>query len=220
MKTIFWQCEYCGEAFTPKKTNYCSNRCRLALKAKPIPAVIDLEGEIWKSVVGYEGYYEVSNLGRVKRNAKKIYSEERICWVHKKERIVDQTIRTYKFVHLIVHGRKTKLIRTHRLVALAFIPNPENKPEVNHIDGNKLNNNLENLEWVTRSENAIHAYSNGLIPKGENSHKTKITNEQALDIFKRAHIGEKHRTIANDYNISKSVVTDIKRQKSWKHITK
>ena len=108
-----------------------------------------LPNELWKDVVGYEGLYKVSNLGRVK----KIFEDYEI--------VLKPFIHPYYTVTLSKHD-KTRNIYVHRLVAEAFIPNPENKPEVNHIDGNKLNPNVENLEWVTKSENIKHAFRTGL----------------------------------------------------------
>ena len=91
--------------------------------------------EEWRAVVGYEGKYEVSNLGQVR--SRKLHTDL----------VLKQYPGTYKSIYLHKQGRHYKLI--HRLVAEAFIPNPDNKPQVNHIDGNKLNNNVSNLEWVT-----------------------------------------------------------------------
>lgn len=105
--------------------------------------------EIWKSVNGFEGLYMVSNLGRIKslpRNG-----------TRKNGSILKPAIRgNYLFVRL-TGNRLDKKCSVHRLVAEAFIPNPSNKPLVNHKDGNKLNNNANNLEWCTQSENMIHA---------------------------------------------------------------
>lgn len=105
--------------------------------------------EIWKDVVGYEGRYKVSDLGRVfscKRNA--------ILMLFKNKR-------GYMIVNLYA-AQSIKPVRVHRLVALAFIPNPENKPEVNHRNGIKDDNRLENLEWATPEENVAHAFRSGL----------------------------------------------------------
>ena len=110
------------------------------------------EGEVWKDVVGYEGIYKVSNKGNV-------YSVERISSQGKKcgGRIL-KPVRNrngYFKVDLSINGvRKGKYI--HRLVTKAFIPNPENHPEVNHIDEDKANNNVENLEWCTSRYNTNH----------------------------------------------------------------
>lgn len=108
------------------------------------------ETEVWKDVKGYEGFYQVSNLGRVKslpRNG--TVKRERILTPHR--------VGGYLHAELNMRGvHKGKKI--HRLVAEAFIPNPDNKREVNHIDGNKHNNTVENLEWVTSSENQLHAF--------------------------------------------------------------
>lgn len=108
-------------------------------------------GEIWKDVVGYEGYYQVSNLGRVKRCRSVVKS----CLKHLngtkivKERICGQyLINKYSSVHLCKNGIG-KYWRVHRLVAMAFISNLDNLPQINHKDENKLNNRVDNLEWCT-----------------------------------------------------------------------
>lgn len=138
--------------------------------------------EMWKDIEGYEGFYQVSNLGNVRsldRYVKNRMSNKNI----KRGKILKSCINKHGYlaVHLIKETKgQTKTV--HRLVANAFIPNPENKPEVNHIDGNKQNNILENLEWVTSSENTLHAIKTGLIKKlnGRNHYKTPV-NQYSLD---------------------------------------
>ena len=103
--------------------------------------------EKWRDVVGYEGLYEVSSLGRIKRNG-------RIKKPH-----VDHG--GYLTVWLSKHSVQ-KCLKVHRIVAIAFIPNPKNKATVNHINGVKTDNRVENLEWATHSENIIHANKLGL----------------------------------------------------------
>ena len=105
--------------------------------------------EIWRNVRGYEEKYQVSNLGRIKNT----YIDRIIS--------IGFTYKGYSICYLFKE-RKPKEVKIHRLVAEAFIPNPENKPQVNHIDGNKDNNCVDNLEWVTDKENKRHAINNGL----------------------------------------------------------
>lgn len=116
------------------------------------------EQEIWKDVVGWEGLYQVSNLGRI-RTLPKIHNS-----IHPyiaKEKILKffPNKDGYWLVDLVKDRKKTRF-QVHRLVALAFIPNPQNKPEVNHINEIKTDNRIENLEWATRTENNNHGTRN------------------------------------------------------------
>jgi hypothetical protein len=112
---------------------------------------MNTQTEQWKAVAECNGEYQVSNLGRVK------------SLKHGKERILKprRTSTGYLQTELFIKGNR-KIWALHRLVALAFIDNPENKPQVNHIDGNKLNNHIDNLEWATAKENMQHAWDTGL----------------------------------------------------------
>ncbi|RDU21928.1 NUMOD4 domain-containing protein [Anaerosacchariphilus polymeriproducens] len=115
--------------------------------------------EIWKDIEGYKGSYQVSNIGRIKSLKRVIMrsdgKEQTI-----KERILKPLVHTngYLLVALYDNGKQKNML-IHRLVALTFIDNQENKQEVNHKDGNKTNNHINNLEWNTSSENKQHAYS-------------------------------------------------------------
>lgn len=108
--------------------------------------------EIWKPVAECNGEYYVSSWGRVK------------SLKFGKERILKPVLqsRGYPTIFISQKDKKCKQVRVHTLVALAFIQNPANKPQVNHIDGNKLNNHIDNLEWVTIKENIQHAWDTGL----------------------------------------------------------
>lgn len=138
--------------------------------------------EIWKDISGYEGLYQVSNLGRVRsfdRYVRNGTSNRNI----KRGKILKPCVTRDGYLQLnLIKDKKKKVSTIHRLVAKAFIENPENKPCVNHIDGNKQNNNVTNLEWVTYSENTIHAMKIGLKtdPKGRNHYKRAV-NQYTLD---------------------------------------
>lgn len=120
--------------------------------------------EEWKDVVGYEGSYEVSNYGRVRTHKHKTTYTSRHGIRHWKQRILKEKSKTNRDVRISLwKNGKRKDYLAHRLVAEAFIPNPENKPTVNHIDGNPKNNYVQNLEWATYGENNNHAFDNRLI---------------------------------------------------------
>ena len=108
--------------------------------------------EQWKPVVGYEGLYEVSSYGRILRCAKITFRNNKPMNLRKKFLTPVKNEKGYLQVTLVKDSKRTT-IKVHRLVALAFIENPENKPEVNHINENKEDNRAINLEWVTRTEN-------------------------------------------------------------------
>lgn len=117
--------------------------------------------EIWKDIKGYEGLYQVSNLGRVKSLERYKENHNKLQKVEKKIKI--PSLDNIGYLKTILYREnKQKNLRIHRAVAQAFIPNPNNYSQVNHKDGNKLNNNVNNLEWITSTGNIKHAWDNGL----------------------------------------------------------
>lgn len=116
-----------------------------------------VENEIWKDVIGFEGLYMVSNLGRIKSLPKEINGGNFLYF--SKEKIKKQTINKYGYSRItLTKNNKGKRFLLHRLIAESFIPNFLNKKVVNHIDNNPKNNSLSNLEWVSTRENCCHRY--------------------------------------------------------------
>jgi hypothetical protein len=132
-----------------------------------------MQKEIWKEIPLFEGYYEASNLGQIRRmkNAT-IYKDGRIA--NFSQTILKPSIckKGYAKVYLSKNSKKYS-IRVHQLIARTFIANPENKATVNHIDLNKLNNTVENLEWATNLENMRHAFKSGCFKKRDERNSTK-----------------------------------------------
>lgn len=165
--------------------------------------------EIWKKSKIVTNY-EVSSLGRI-RNLKS-------------KRVLKQCLNTYYQVSITIES-KTKNFKIHRLVADAFLLNPSKKPCVNHKDGNKLNNNVDNLEWCTHRENIIHAIENGLF-KFSNSrfnyhlggHNAKLNDTQVKEIRSKLENKIKQRDIAKYYNVSENVISTIKHNTRYKNV--
>lgn len=107
-----------------------------------------------------------------------------------------------------------KMYFVHRLVAQTYIPNPDNKSQVNHKDGNKLNNNVSNLEWVSNSENKKHAIDHGLIPKGEECSWAKLSREDVMYIRNRTN--ESISELAQKFNVSRNTIQDVIHYRCWK----
>ncbi len=166
--------------------------------------------EEWKDVAGYEDYFKISNLGNVfsKRTNKILKS----C-IHRNGYVIMSTM---------IGGRQGKAIcfKVHRLVAEAFLLNPENKLYVNHKDGNKQNNCVDNLEWVTAKENSLHSYETGLSKarRGEDNSAAKLSNKDAEIILKRYVPYCKingGRALAREFGVSKTIISKIVRKESY-----
>lgn len=171
--------------------------------------------EIWKDCIGWEGLYMVSNLGNVKALAKTVkYSDGRVY--NYKEKLLKKSLSSgYPTVHFysLNGGRVTWLV--HRLVAVNFIPNPNQKITVNHIDGVKTNNKVSNLEWATYQENNSHAINTGLhkgTPSKLESKLSKVNKEGVIDILKnyRKRVSGSDATFfSNKYGVTKTCIYNI-----------
>ena len=150
--------------------------------------------EIWKPVVGYEGLAIVSNKGRVQSVTHTVTQGAKLGSISKHtypgKMLTSVTINN-GYQHVTIFG---KSVAVHRLVAEAFIPNPEHKPYVNHLDGNKKNNDVHNLEWCTAKENVAHAYSTGLIKE-----KTEAKIDAARKSIRRA--AESNKVKVSQYSM-------------------
>ena len=154
--------------------------------------------EIWSD---YDDYYKVSTIGNV-------YSIKR-------NRLLNQNLNYCGY--LIVSHYKTKKL-VHRLVAEMFIPNPLNLPEINHIDGNKQNNVINNLEWCTHIENINHSMKTGLCNNNGKSWRLKL-NETQIKEIRQLNGKLFHKEIAEKYGVSTVQITRILNNQSWKHVS-
>ncbi|MDO7847674.1 NUMOD4 domain-containing protein [Hymenobacter sp. M29] len=171
--------------------------------------IVDTVEEVWKPVIGWEDRAVVSNKGNVRSltNGK----------------LMTQTTKSnnpYPFIQMTRNYKSTP-VRVHRMVAEAFVPNPDNKPCVNHINHNKLYNWADNLEWVTYKENSQKMVANRHgchVPVGEASSSSKLTELQVWDILLASRAGHKVKDLALKYQVHPVTIQEIKRGTAWSHI--
>ncbi|WP_434577546.1 NUMOD4 motif-containing HNH endonuclease [Pseudomonas sp. Z1-6] len=175
--------------------------------------------EVWKDVLGLEGAYQVSNIGRVR-------SLDRMCvgptgrTRRRQGALMKQTLdKGYFLVSLFSPEGKT-LRRVHRLVAEAFHGAPPEDAVVNHLDGDKTNNNASNLEWTTVQGNTAHSYETGLQVgrKGAAHHNTRISEESVRAIVQRLVAGDYQSVIASDFGVGQAQISLINLGKRWDHL--
>lgn len=185
-----------------------------------------MQEEIWKDIAGWEGYYQISNLGKVKsleRKQRFVSIAGKECFYKKREMMKKTVVNLGNGYRMVSFSRDSKAFTKyiHRLVAEAFIPNPDNLPWINHKDGDKLNNSIDNLEWCTPAHNIAHAISTGLQTqaRGERASKSKLDSLQVLVI--KSILASKEATmvdIAKYFNVTHQSICAIKDGKSWVHI--
>lgn len=180
-----------------------------------------IHDEIWKDIPGYEGLYQVSNFGRVKGLSRIIPVGNQMRRVSEKLKKLNAPHDSYCTVNLCnsEHIERQELV--HRLVAAAFIPNDDaTKTQINHIDGNKQNNNVENLEWVTPRENTVHAHTSGLAnSRGKFNPSAKLPEEVALDIKNMRRDGYNFKYVYKQYKqYNYFTVYDCFHGNTWKYL--
>lgn len=179
--------------------------------------------EIWKDIPDWEGMYQISSIGNIRSLNRPVKARGDKISI-KKGKILKPLFDKDGYLHIgLYKEQKGYFRRLHRLVALAFIPNPENKPLVNHLNGIKDDNRVENLEWCTQQRNMQHAHKTGLKVNthmfGEGCNFSKLNDEQILYI--RASYDKKtnsYKKLAEQFNVSASQISNIIRRNNWKHI--
>lgn len=183
----------------------CTKAYTALMKFYPL-TIDNLDGEEWRDISGYEGLYQISSFGRVKSTNRR------------KTHILKPVLASNGYLHFCLSkGGVHNPSYVARLVAKAFIPNPDNKPQVNHIDGHPLNNFVGNLEWATQSENQRHAYATGLqvAPQGEKRLNAKLTNADVE--YVRANPDNLTRVqLAKKFNVSKTIIRNVMLGETYK----
>jgi hypothetical protein len=166
--------------------------------------------EVWKDIQGYEGLYQVSDFGRVrsfKRSSGHVVLKQ-------------NNTRGYMQVVLSNSDRVRQTYSVHRLVATAFIPNPDKLPVINHVDRNRGNNRVSNLEWTTASLNVLHTYKVYHAVRGDEHYISKLSESDAQNVYELAWSGTLTQSkIATLFNVSRSTVETIKHGHAWNHVT-
>lgn len=181
-----------------------------------------LKEELWLPVIGFVGVYEVSNLGRVKSLSRVVTRGDSV--MHLKETLLKPGLSGYRggqyWMVVLRHEGTVRTARVHRLVCESFLAQPKGYVYVNHKDGDKLNNHINNLEWCTSSQNQAHAYRTGLRAKniGVRNGRSKLSEETVRQIKHLLSKGVTQASIARQLGVSKIRVNSIKSGRTWGHI--
>lgn len=195
-----------------------ANTSSIVMSLSSIGAQIQAELEIWRPVLGFESLYEVSQLGRI-RHVIKIDRHGNPYLGQPRKQLVSSD--GYLFVQLYIPGvAKRKSPRVHVLVAHAFLGTKPKGMEINHIDGNKQNNRVENLEYCSHAQNMAHAALHNLLAnnQGEHNCNAKLTDSDVYEIRRFSSLGETNVAIAKRFNVTDVLVSKIVRRKLWSHL--
>lgn len=181
--------------------------------------------DIWKDIEGYEGLYQVSNLGRVKSLERLVTQRPGVTYTRPEQIIKHNSgakLKGYPNLNLCRNGRVVNAL-IHRLVAQAFIPNPDNKRCINHIDGDKNNFKISNIEWVTHSENTKHAFRTGLQKQNYvfgTGHGMSKLDDVSVRVIREAYAENKwsYQQIANYFKMGQAAIRNIVIKRTWKHV--
>lgn len=174
--------------------------------------------ETWRCVGGYEGFYEVSNLGRVRSLNRTVISTTGISQRRKGKLLATRVISSGYEAVVLFKAQKLKNLQVHRLVAQAFIPNPQNFPFVLHLDDNKRNNKATNLRWGSHQHNMQDMVSKGRQVQGTRSRSAKLTESDVTEIRKLLSQGWVQTAIACKFNVNQTVISAINTGKTWFHL--
>jgi len=162
------------------------------------------KNERWRKVVGYEGLYEVSDCGNL-RNEKT------------GKGLLKRNSKGYLVIDLHKEGER-KSFRVHRLVAQAFIKNPDNLSQVNHIDGRKMNNYRSNLEWNSPKQNIRHSVLTGTFPIGERNGGSVLKEVEVKQIRTLSRGGVNNKDLSKKFEVSRKTIFSVVHHLTWKHI--
>ena len=181
--------------------------------------VFIMSKEVWLPVVECSDYL-VSNLGRVKSiERKRTYWNGKGMMTRTFPEVIVKHQKRHKYLKVCIMDTKelSLQISVHRLVAIAFIPNPHNKPQVNHINGIKTDNRVENLEWCTQAENILHASKNRLGYSGELNSQAKLKDSDIPKIRKLKDSGMTYKEIGYIFKLSRTSVSKAYRGLTYNH---